>query len=133
MISVISFGSVLEAADRLGCNENHVYYLINIGELFAVKVRWIYRLDLDMVEAYATRRTAQEAGERSSRPSQHPGYLFDPAGFIIDRSSRALASRWNHGFHGGRRMDGRPDGLSGLSLQKRNTVIRPLQYELAIS
>ena len=126
-------GSVTDAANRLGCNPNHIYYLLNIGELFAVKVRWIYRIDLKTVEDYATRRPQEGTGRDSSSHHRHPGYLFDLESLGLDSEARADARRRTPGLHHGRGMERDTKGLSRLSRPQRNPVEHPAQLEFAIA
>lgn len=132
-VCMTSFGTVVEAAARLRCDANHVYYLIYIGELYAVKVRWIYRVDMSTVEDYDTRRAAARAGKLAACYSEHPGYLFDPACFAFNGPARIEAPRRASGLHGGRGVERNALGFPQVPVEKRHAVARPVQYELAIA
>jgi hypothetical protein len=132
---MIKLGSVLEAAEHIGCDANHVYYLINIGTLYAFKVRWIYRIDMTTVEDYATRRPGREIAERATRYSGCPGYLFDLASFAEDNNARDQRGQ-NNRISSGRGMERESSGLSSLPQPQRKPVAatpRPVQFELAIA
>ena len=130
---MILFGTVSEAARRLRCDANHVYYLIYIGDLYAVKIRWIYRVDMSTVEAYDTRRAAARTGKLIACNSEHPGYLFDPACLSFDGPTRAETPRGASGLPGGRRMERNSLGLPRIPIEERHAIARPVQYELAIA
>ena len=51
--------TVHEAAAVLGCNRNHVYYLLNMGRIEGFKVRWIHRISGGSLEAYKAGRDAK--------------------------------------------------------------------------
>jgi hypothetical protein len=127
--------TVLEAAEAIGCDANHVYYLLNMGTLFAFKVRWIYRIDSASVEDYAARRFEKGIARLAPRYSGCPGYLFNPAGLAENgdaRDHRAEAS----GLPGGRRLEREPDRLPHLPQPSCHPVAarpRPVQYVLAIA
>ena len=127
------FCTVHEAACLLGCQVQHAYYLIYMGELEAVKVRWIYRIYLDSLEEYASRTDAGKAENDVAGHPEYPGYLFGIEGFSDDSPPRAGAEERAAGVSGGRGMVGEPRRFSGISGTKRHAVTVPVQYELAIA
>lgn len=129
-----AFGSVLSAAERIGCDANHVYYLINIGTLYAFKVRWIYRVDMTTVEAYAARRPERGIDRFTPRYPEHPGYLFCLEYLNADGTPRTQAPGRPAGLPGGRGMERDPCGIPCIPVAQRHPVTpRPVQYELAIA
>lgn len=127
--------TVLEAADFIGCDANHVYYLINMGVLHGFKVRWIYRINHVTVEEYAARRREERARDNVSAYSGYPGYLFDPTGFAFNNPAGTASARGAPGLSCGRRMERGEGRFPRVSGAERHTVARsqPEQYELNIA
>ena len=127
--------SVLEAADFIGCDANHVYYLINMGILHGFKVRWIYRINHATVEEYAARRREERARDNASAYSEYPGYLFDPTGFTFNNPARIAPQGRSTGIPCRRRVEYSEGGFPRVSGSQRHAVVqpRPEQYELDIA
>lgn len=121
--------SASEAAPLLGCKLKHVYFLIGMSELVAIKVRGIYRIDKAIVEDYAYRRNAQKTyGEPSINP-QHNGYLFDFEDFGRHCETRAQAKRRPSRIYRRKRMERGSSRFYRISLAMRNRV-EQLELEL---
>lgn len=129
----MTFGTVLDTAEFLDCDSNHVYYLIYIGEVVAVKVRWIYRVDMSTVEEYAARQNSNGTRKVSSFHSCHPGYLFGLEDFSINSQERTETQERIERIYGRRGMEYSQGGFHRIPSGKRNAIARPIQYELAIA
>lgn len=64
------------ASKKLHVKTKHVYYLIAVGELSGLKVRWVWRLWEKEVDEYGICRAERGAGKTASVDSQSDGYLF---------------------------------------------------------
>jgi len=126
------FGTVHEAARALGCDANHVYYLINIGTLDAFKVRWIYRINMATVEDYAQARNRSGDQGFAGHPGR-AGSVFVPASLFRDRAEGIAPRGGNPGLHRGWGMVHRAGGSRGLSRAKRDALTPPVQLEFAIA
>jgi len=52
------FWTIRQTALFLGVDPSHVYYLIGMGEIEAVKVSWLWRIVPESVRAYGAKMSA---------------------------------------------------------------------------
>lgn len=73
----MSLISVDCAAKKLRVKNKRVYYLIAVGELCGLKVRWVWRLWEKEVDEYAIFRAEGRTGKTTSFDPQYFGYMFN--------------------------------------------------------
>lgn len=113
--------SVKKAANYLNCDISHVYYLIRMSRIEAIKIRFMWRLVPDSVREYDNSRNQKTINDNTPIDLGRAGRLQDPFGFIADNMA-GNQGRETQSIPTGRRMEYIERGLSEVPVKKRKSV-----------